>query len=71
MGALERKHPLHPAPLRRRVRAANRLMDRAARSPSHCGMGHVGVHARANAARCVRRLEVAVRRGAGALAATR
>ena len=39
------------------------LMDRAARSPFHC--------ARANASRCVRRLEVAVRRSAGALAAAR
>ena len=34
-------------------------------------MGHVGVRVRANASRCVRRLEVAVRRSAGALAATR
>ena len=48
-----------------------RLMDRAARSPFHCGMGHVGVRARATASLCVRRLEIAVRRSAGALAATR
>ena len=34
-------------------------------------MEHVWVRARANASRCVRRLEVAVRRSAGALAATR
>ena len=34
-------------------------------------MGHVGVRTRANASRCVRRLEIAVRRSAGALAATR
>ena len=48
-----------------------RLMDRAARSPFHQKKEHVGVRARANASRCVRRLEVAVRRSAGALAATR
>ena len=47
------------------------LMDRAARSPFHCGVGHVGFRARASASRCVRRLEVAERRSAGALAATR
>ena len=50
---------------------SNRLKDRAARSPFHCGVGHLKVRARANASRCVRRLEVAVRRSAGALAATR
>ena len=48
-----------------------RLMDRAARSPFPCDVGHVGVRARANASRCVRRLEVVVRRRAGALAASR
>ena len=48
-----------------------RLMDRAARSPFHCGLGHVGVRARANASWCVPRLEVAVWRSAGALAAAR
>ena len=46
-------------------------MDRAARSPFHTSMGHVGVRARAKASRCVRRLEVAVRRSADALAAAR
>ena len=47
------------------------LMDRAARSPFRCGVGHVGVRGRAGASRCVRRLEVAVRRSADALTATR
>ena len=81
MGALKRMHPLPRAPPAavyarpNRIDTASsvsfRLMDRAARSPFHCGVGHVGVRARANASRCVRRLEVAVRRSAGALAATR
>ena len=81
MRALKRIHALPPALTAavharpNRIDTASsvsfRLMDRAARSPFHCGVGHVGVRARANASRCVRRLEVAVRRSAGALAATR
>ena len=82
MGALKSIHPLLPASSPAAVYArpnridtassiSFRLMDRAARSPFHCGTGHVGVRARANASRCVRRLEVAVRRSAGALPATR
>ena len=47
-----------------------RLMGRAARSPFHCGTGHVGVRARQRL-EVVRRLEVNVRRSAGALAVTR
>ena len=46
------------------------LMDGADRSPVHQKRGTSG-SARANASRCVRRLEVAVRRSAGAFAATR
>ena len=62
MGALKRIHPLPPASPAavyarpNRIDAASsvsfRLMDRAARSPFHCGMEHVGVRARQCLAVC-------------------
>ena len=57
MGALKRVHPLPLAPLAAvyarpnlidtALSVSSRLMDRAARSPFRCGVGHVGVRARA------------------------
>ena len=53
MGALKRIHPLPPAVYTRPNRidtassVSSKLLDRAARSPFHCGMGHVGVRVRA------------------------